>query len=291
MEISPRLVRAPNPSPLTGAGTNSYLVGRGQVAVIDPGPDMDTHLRAILDALAPDETISHIFVTHSHLDHSALSRRLSRATGAAVYALGDSAEGRRDENLTLGNIGGGEGVDHAFAPDNLLEDGGVIQGAGWAIKALWTPGHFGNHMCFEWADTLFSGDLVMGWATTLVSPPDGDMSDYLASLARLMALDHRCYFPGHGEVISDPSARLSWLWAHRHRREAQILAALGDGAHDTAALTAKIYTDVARALHPAAARNVLAHLIDLTRQNKVKPEGTLYRPRGFISSSQRPPCP
>ncbi|MGY6635488.1 MAG: MBL fold metallo-hydrolase [Alkalilacustris sp.] len=258
-----RCVLAPNPGPLTGAGTNSYILGAGAVAVIDPGPDDPAHLAALEAALGPAERISHIVVTHAHRDHSPLARVLAARWGASVAAFGDARAGVTPAIAALGDLGGGEGVDDAFAPDLILADGAVLEGAGWRLVAHWTPGHMGNHICLQWGDVVFSGDHVMGWATTVVSPPDGDMAAYMASLDRLAGLGARVFYPGHGAPVADPAARLAELIAHRRAREAQILAALTAAPQDIPALTARVYAGLAPGLVPAAARNVLAHLIDL----------------------------
>ncbi|MGB8621685.1 MAG: MBL fold metallo-hydrolase, partial [Paracoccaceae bacterium] len=210
-----RLVLAPNPSPMTYWGTNTYLLGTGYVAVIDPGPASDAHLEAILGALAPGERISHILVTHSHVDHSTLAPALSCATGAPVLAFGDSAAGRRADLAALTGLGGGEGVDRAFSPDERLADGDIVRGQGWSVTALWTPGHMGNHMCFAWGEALFTGDHVMGWASSMVSPPDGDLTAFMTSLERLATRRDRIFYPAHGAPVRDPAARLAELIAHR----------------------------------------------------------------------------
>ena len=278
LEPGLRRILAPNPSPLTGPGTNTYLLGTGQIAVIDPGPDDPAHLSAILAALGPDQSVSHIFVTHSHLDHSPLARALSAATGAPILAFGDSASGRSAVMRYLaegGTLGGGEGVDADFAPTRLLKDGETVAGDGWQLTALYTPGHFGNHMAFLWGDALFSGDLVMGWATSLVSPPDGDLTAFMASCRRLSQRNDRIYYPGHGHPVTAPKERVDWLIAHRLEREAQILTALQDGPSQIPELTRKIYTEIQPHLFPAAERNVLAHLIDLTTSNRCIADGPL----------------
>jgi glyoxylase-like metal-dependent hydrolase (beta-lactamase superfamily II) len=279
LEPGVRMVLAPNPSPMTFRGTNTYLVGRGAVAVIDPGPDDSGHLAAILNALAPGERVARILITHSHLDHSALARRLSDATGAPVLAAGPSDWGRRPIMQTLartGALGGGEGVDHAFRPDVQVAQGDVIDGDFGRIEVLETPGHMANHLSFAWKDMLFSGDLVMGWSTSLVSPPDGDMTAFMASLAVLAARADRVYYPGHGDPVTRPQSRCSALVAHRLSREAQIRAALQDLGQGTAADIARaVYHDLQPALVPAAERNVLAHLIDLNEKKIVALEGAL----------------
>jgi len=267
-----RRVLAPNPSPMTFRGTNSYLLGRGAVAVIDPGPALPAHLSALLAALEPGERISHILVTHSHVDHSMLAPALARASGAPVLAFGDSKAGRRADLARLTGLGGGEGVDRGFHPDATLADGEVLAGDGWAIEALHTPGHMGNHMCFVAGDMLFSGDQVMGWASSMISPPDGDLGDFMASLKRLRGRADGIYYPGHGAPVINPTARLDWLVAHRCTREAQILAALNNDPRTPGALAAAVYRDVTPALLPAATRNVLAHLIDLSERNLTVPD-------------------
>ena len=271
-----RRILAPNPSPMTWRGTNTYLLGRRDLAVIDPGPEDARHLAAILAALEPGQRISHVFVTHAHVDHSPLARRLSRETGAPVHAFGDAGAGRSKVMRDLaraGLTGGGEGVDRDFTPDIALCDQDRVDGEDWQLKALWTPGHFGNHLCLAWGDVIFTGDLVMGWASSLVSPPDGDLTDFMASCRRLRGVRARIFHPGHGAPVHDPAARLDWLIAHRRTREAAILAALSDGPVDVTGLTERIYTDTPIALRPAAARNVLAHIIDLYRKNIVEAEG------------------
>ena len=268
-----RRIVAPNPSPMTYRGTNTYLVGRRGLAVIDPGPMLEAHLDAILAAVTPGQRITHILVTHAHLDHSPLARPLSEATGAPVLAFGDAASGRSQAMQALaesGMVGGGEGVDAGFAPDQCLADGARVAGDGWQLEALHTPGHFGNHLSFAWGDMLFSGDVVMGWASSLVSPPDGDLTAFMTSLSRLAARRWSRFHPGHGAPIDAPAERLSELRDHRLMREAQILSALGSGASDATSLAARIYTDTPATLLPAATRNVLAHLLDLQASGRAR---------------------
>lgn len=274
LEPGLRRILAPNPSAMTLHGTNTYILGDDTLAVIDPGPDHAGHLAAILDAVRPDQRISHILVTHSHIDHSPLAPALSRETGAPVLAFGTSTAGRRVDLAQLTGLGGGEGVDRGFRPDRALADGEVVRGAGWSITVLHSPGHMGNHVCFAWGDAVFTGDHVMGWASSMVSPPDGDLGAFMTSLQRLARRRDRVFYPGHGDPVADPSRRLSELIAHRRGRERQIIAALRHGPADAATLTRAIYTDVAPALHPAAMRNVIAHLIDLTEREIVAPEKT-----------------
>lgn len=280
-----RRVVANNASPMTFRGTNTYLLGTGDLAVIDPGPDDPAHLQAILGSLGPDQRISHIFVTHAHLDHSPLARPLAAATGAPVLAYGDARSGRSavmKQLVARGLTGGGEGVDAGFVPDICLPDGAEVSGDGWSVTALHTPGHFGNHLCFAAEDFLFSGDLVMGWASSLVSPPDGDLTDFMASCRRLAQMPWQRFYSGHGAPIEQPHARLAWLLKHRETRESAILDALKLQPDTAQGLTTRIYTDIPPALIPAAERNVLAHLIDLQGKSCVHHAGELRRDSTFL---------
>ncbi len=278
LEPGLRAVLAPNPSPMTGWGTDTFVLGTGEVAVIDPGPDLPAHLAAVLAALRPGERISYILVTHPHLDHSALAPALSARTGAPVCGFGPAGAGRSARMQSLaaaGFAGGGEGVDTGFAPDHCLTDGDRVSGPDWHLTALHTPGHFAGHLSFAWHDRLFCGDVAMGWSTSLVSPPDGDMAAYMASLARLMAMDWRIAYPTHGAPIEDVAGRLSDLAAHRRGREAEILATLASGSATLPELTTLIYADTPIALHPAASRNIFAHLVDLHDRSMISAMPTL----------------
>ena len=276
VQMEPGLVRllAPNPSPMTERGTNTYLLGDAQaIAVIDPGPANDDHLAAIRAAIG-DRDVSQILVTHAHLDHSPLAAPLSRHTGAPVLAFGDARAGRPENMAGLTDLGGGEGVDADFAPDQRLVDGELIETPAGPVEAMCTPGHFGNHMAFLWNGAAFSGDLVMGWASTFISPPDGDVGAFLNSCRRLKARTPRRLYPGHGAPVEDPTARVDWLIAHRAAREAQILAALCEAPGTPASLAARLYSDIPPAMLPAATRNVLAHLIDLSARGRVRTSGS-----------------
>ena len=269
----PLTILAPNPSPLTGPGTNTFLLGRRHIAVIDPGPDDPGHRAAILEAAGG--RITHILVTHAHLDHSEGAAALSRATGAPVLAFGDALAGRSalmQRMAAEGLVGGGEGLDHGFTPDQILGDGAVVETPDWTIRAIHTPGHAANHLSFAFEDMLFCGDIVLGWSSTLISPPDGDLGDYFRSLDRIATLAPTRLLPAHGQPVEAPAARLTELARHRRERTAQILTQLRQGPADAPTLAARIY-DVPAALMPAATRNVLAHLLALSALGAVDPEG------------------
>jgi len=279
-----RRILAPNPSAMTYRGTNTYLLGETDLAVIDPGPRDAAHLEAILHAVSKGQRITHILVSHAHLDHSPLAQALARETGAPVLAYGNAAAGRSAIMSALAAAGAdrsGEGVDHAFIPDRTIADGERIDGAGWSLTALWTPGHFGNHLCFQWGSHVFSGDLVMGWASSLISPPDGDLSDFMASCRRLRALGPAVLHPGHGAPVTEATARIDWLIAHRQSREAEVFTALSHGPASAPELAARIHTDTPPQLLPAATRNVLAHLIDLAGRNRVRCDDPLHENARF----------
>ena len=267
LEPGLRRIVAPNPSPMTYRGTNTYLLGETALAVIDPGPSSDAHLAAILGAVQPDQHISHIIVTHTHLDHSPLARPLAAHTGAPVLAFGGADAGRSEVMRLLaaaGTVGGGEGVDTDFVPDIALADGAVVNGQGWQLDVIHTPGHIGNHISLGWNEACFTADHVMGWASSLVSPPDGDLTDFMTSCARLAnARDWRVFYPGHGAAVTDPAGRLDWLVSHRRAREAAVLELLAKAPANAPTLARTIYTETPPPLLGAATRNVLAQLIDL----------------------------
>ncbi|TLP64587.1 MBL fold metallo-hydrolase [Parasedimentitalea maritima] len=280
IELEPGLRRilAPNPSPMTYRGTNTYVIGRTDLAVVDPGPALPHHLQAILSAVEPGQKITHVIVTHSHLDHSPLAAELSQITGAPIYAYGSSAAGRSEVMTQLaaaGMTGGGEGIDLDFHPDLTVAHGDIITGSDWALEVIHTPGHLGNHVALAWNDACFTADHVMGWASSLVSPPDGDLSDFMASCHRLKERQWRVFHPGHGAPVTDPTARLDWLIAHRQSREAAVLECLAQGPATALSLAQAIYTETPASLLAAAERNVFAHLIDLVGKNRVSQIGDL----------------
>jgi glyoxylase-like metal-dependent hydrolase (beta-lactamase superfamily II) len=269
-EVSPliRRVVARNPSPFTYTGTGTYIVGRGEVAVIDPGPDIDEHIAALEVALK-GERVSHILVTHSHSDHCEAVPRFKEICGARVFAYppprGD------DESPAAADVKIEEGVDNRFKPDVLLKDGDVIEGKGWTIECLHTPGHMSNHLCFALyqENALFTGDHVMGCSTTVINPPDGNMRAYMASLRRLKTRTDDIYWPTHGAPVRQPEKLVNAYIAHRQEREAQILACLNQETVTIPAMVARLYAEVDPRLHPAAARSVLAHLIKLMEDGRV----------------------
>jgi len=279
-----RCLIAPNPSPMTHLGTNTWILGQSRLCIIDPGPDDPRHLAAIMQAVG-GRPVSHIIVTHSHLDHSALAPALSRQTGAPLLGFGPHGTGRSAVMTRWHDSGalpeGGEGADWEFVPDRRLGDREVIEGADWVLEVLHTPGHCGNHIALRCGDAVFCGDLVMGWASTLIAPPDGDVQDFTESCQALRALGPARLYPGHGPVIADPAARIDWLLAHRKSREAAIVAALTDGPKTVAELTRRIYSDTPSPLLGAAARSVLAHLIDLQARNRVAAGDDLHPDRPF----------
>jgi hydroxyacylglutathione hydrolase len=272
-----RAVTAPNAGPMTFTGTRSYIVGEGEVAVIDPGPDDPRHLDALAAAVR-GERVAAVLVTHAHLDHSAGARRFAERVGAPVLAHGDPIGARRPALARLagaGGLGGGEGLDARFRPDRRIGEGDTVAGPGWSLTALATPGHTADHLSFAWpeAGALFTGDLLMGWATPVISPPDGDLAAFRTSLARLAARGEGTVCPGHGAPVADPGALIAWVLAHRDAREAEIVAALAGGPMTPAALAAAIYAGLDPRLLPVAARNVLAHLLDLAERGLAEADG------------------
>ena len=252
-QVSPliRRVVARNPSAFTLHGTGTYIVGHGEVAVIDPGPDDPAHIDALLRAL-DGETVSHIVVTHTHRDHSPAAAALKAATGAPTFGFGPHGSGRPGAEGEGQDVE--EGADRAFTPDVRVGDGEVIDGKGWRLEAVYTPGHTSNHLCFALPEeeALFPGDHVMGWSTTIVSPPDGDMRRYVESLAKLTRRRDRVYWPTHGPSFTKPQDFVRGLIRHREARERQILDCLARGIRTIPEMVAVIYREVPQLLHPAA---------------------------------------
>jgi glyoxylase-like metal-dependent hydrolase (beta-lactamase superfamily II) len=268
-QVSPliRRVVANNPGPFTYLGTGTYIVGRGEVAVIDPGPDLPEHLGAIL-AATQGERVSHILVTHHHSDHSPLARPLAAVSGAPVYGCAVATK------PVEGEVKLEAGYDD-FKPDIPVCAGAVIEGAGWTIEAIPTPGHTSNHICYALREenALFSGDHIMGWSTTVITPPDGDMGAYMASLELVRARGFDTLWPTHGPPIKQVTPFIDAYAEHRRERERQILAELVAGETRIKAMVPRLYAAVDQRLWPAAAHSVLAHMIELVRSGRVISQG------------------
>lgn len=268
-QVSPliRRVIAENPGPFTYLGTGVYIIGRGDVAVIDPGPLLDTHFEALKRALA-GERVTHVFTTHTHLDHSPLAHPLAQWAGCRVYGTPDPEGSHQQVSLE-------EDGEAGFMPDVIVKDGDVFTGPGWTLEAIATPGHMSNHVCYALKEenALFSGDHIMGWSTTVISPPDGNMGDYYRSLAKVRARDFATLWPTHGPPVRDANAFIDAYVAHRRAREAAILERLRAGDELIPEMVKAIYRDVDPRLHPAAARSVLAHMIYLVEAGKVLADG------------------
>ena len=269
-----RRVVAHNPSPFTFKGTGTYIVGHGKVAVIDPGPDLAEHVAALLASLE-GETVTHILVTHTHLDHSPAAAALKRATGAKTYGFGPHGSGRTEDRagIELGVVE--EGGDHDFMPDLAMREGDAVAGPGWTLAAVETPGHTSNHLCFALTEekTLFTGDHVMGWSTSVIAPPDGDMAAYMRSLGKLLKRDDALYWPTHGPSIPEPKKHVAAFIAHRQERAEAILARLKAGDTAIPEIVKHVYAGLDPRLVPAAGRSVLAHLIELVERGRALADG------------------
>jgi glyoxylase-like metal-dependent hydrolase (beta-lactamase superfamily II) len=272
--ISPliRRIVAKNPSPFTYHGTGTYLIGQGEVAVVDPGPALVEHVDALLAVLARSgERISHQLITHTHNDHSPAARLVRERTGAVTYGFGPHAQGRYERGSSV-EAGG----DLDFIPDVRIGHGDVIEGADWSIECVHTPGHCSNHLCYALREeqVLLTGDHVMGWSTSVISPPDGDMGAYLASLELLLERDDRVYVPTHGPVIESPKPFVRALIEHRKQREQQILACIEAGVHRIAEMVPRMYVGTPALLYPAAARSVFAHVLHMIDRGSLQYEGS-----------------
>jgi glyoxylase-like metal-dependent hydrolase (beta-lactamase superfamily II) len=275
VRVSPLISRvvADNPGPFTFKGTGVYIVGNKDVAVIDPGPDDASHVDALKRALE-GRRVTHILVTHTHSDHSPAAKPLKEWSGAKTYAFGPHGSGKLDDGVRVE-----EGGDMQFAPDVRVKDGEIIRGNGFTFECVFTPGHTSNHMCYALKEenALFTGDHVMGWSTTVVTPPDGDMAQYMASVKKLMARSDATLYPTHGAPVTDPKPFLAAYLEHRLDRERQILACIREGLPTIPQMVARMYADVDKRLHPAASRSVLAHLIQLEQEGRVVNDGGRYR--------------
>lgn len=274
VRLSPlvRRVVAGNSGPMTFTGTCSYIVGKGHVAIIDPGPDLQEHVDALLEA-ARGETVTHVLVSHTHRDHSPAARAIQAATGAVILGCGPHRSARP---LAQGEANALEGSgDLDYRPDRELVDGDMVEGLGWRLETVATPGHTANHLAFALPEenVLFSADHVMAWSTSVVAPPDGAMSDYMASLEKLRARDEAIYWPGHGGPVTDPQRFLRALSHHRRQRETSILNRLALGDRTIPAIVAAIYQGLKPALTGAASLSVFAHLEDLVARDLVRTDG------------------
>src|SRR5215472_9233263 len=258
-----RRIVANNPGPFTFRGTGTYVVGEGEVAVIDPGPDLAEHVEALLAGLK-GERITHLLITHTHRDHSPAAAAVKAATGAPTYGFGPHGG-------TRGIPGIEEGGDWDFAPDIVVKDGNQIIGSGWRFEAVHTPGHTSNHLCFALSDQgiLFSGDHVMGWSTSVIAPPDGNMAAYMGSLDKLLVRNDTVYWPTHGPAITEPKEHVRAFIAHRREREAGVIACLEAGIGQIDAMVERLYIGLNPELNRAAGRSLLAHLIDLIGRGAV----------------------
>ncbi|MDP9086524.1 MAG: MBL fold metallo-hydrolase [Pseudomonadota bacterium] len=269
--LEPGIARllAHNPSPFTYTGTQSYLVGDDEVALIDPGPDLREHLDALIAAIAGRKLVA-LLCTHTHRDHSPAAAPLAVATGAPIIGCAP---------LTLESVGprADASFDGTYAPDRILADGDAIMVDGRSLTAVATPGHTSNHLCYEYGDALFTGDHVMGWSTTVVVPPDGDMAAYMASLDKLRQRTDRVYYPAHGAAVTKPRQLVRGMIGHRLQRERQILRLVGEGSNTVHAIVAGAYPGLDPRLIPAAGGSVLAHLVDLERRGLVRDDGETWK--------------
>lgn len=270
-EVAPGIARvlAHNPSAFTYYGTQTYLVGTDELAVIDPGPDLSEHLDALFKAIG-GRTVAAILCTHTHRDHSPAAVPLAALTGAPVIGCAP---------LVMDGTGLEAGFDSTYRPDRVLEDGEELGFGDQRLVAVATPGHTSNHLCFAYGDILFSGDHVMGWSTTVVVPPDGDMAAYIASLEKLRQRTDRVYLPAHGPAITNPQQYVRHLIGHRMQREKQILRLIGDGARDIPDIVVNAYPGLDRRLVAAAGASVLAHLVDLEQRGLVERDGERWTAR------------
>lgn len=264
-----RRVIANNPGPFTLYGTGTYILGRGDVAIIDPGPPDPTHIEAIV-AATRGERITHMLVTHTHMDHSPGCRLLRRSTDAPTYGYGPHGAGKIEQGVPVE-----EGGDMDFSPDVRVTDGDVIEGDGWSVECVYTPGHTSNHICYQLRAerALFTGDHVMGWSTSIVSPPDGDMKSYMASLRRLLERDDAVYWPTHGPAITRPKPHVEAFIAHRLEREAEIRDCLGRGIARIGEMVPIMYAGLPESMFPAAARSVFAAMLCLVERGEVRCDG------------------
>ena len=274
VELQDGLMRliAPNPSPMTSTGTNTYILGRKELLIIDPGPNSEAHLRNIMEVIPKYTKVTHILITHSHLDHSGLAPKLSKILNAPTLAFGTALDGLSNDMKSICKMGLTSetfGIDTEFVPDHFLEDKEKISSLEWEVVAHHTPGHLSNHICYQYLDKLFTGDHIMEWSTSVISPPEGDVSQFINSCEKIYNLHCEKFYPGHGIPVENPSERIVELIEHRKKREAEILNFLKNRDATISQITKKIYLNIDQNLLSVASRNVKAHLVDLIIKKQV----------------------
>ena len=264
---------APNPSPMTNEGTNTYILGQEELIIIDPGPNSKTHIRNLLEIIPPNAKVTHILVTHSHLDHSELAPTLSKIFNAPTFAFGRALDGQSNDMKNMckmGLVSGSFGIDMEFVPDYFLHDKEKIISSEWEIVVHHTPGHLCNHVCYQYFDILFTGDHVMEWSTSVISPPEGEISQFIHSCKEINKLQCQKFYPGHGHPVENPNGRIAELIEHRKERELEILNFLKSKEATISQITKSVYLNIDKELLSVASRNVRAHLIDLIINKQVK---------------------
>ena len=274
VELQDGLMRliAPNPSPMTSTGTNTYILGRKELLIIDPGPNSEAHLRNIMEVIPDNTKVTHILITHSHLDHSGLAPKLSKILNAPTLAFGTALDGLSNDMKRICKMGltfETFGIDTEFVPDHFLEDKEKISSLEWEVVAHHTPGHLSNHICYQYLDKLFTGDHIMEWSTSVISPPEGDVSQFINSCEKIYNLHCKKFYPGHGIPVENPSERIVELIEHRKKREIEILNFLKNRDATISQITKKIYLNIDQNLLSVASRNVKAHLVDLIIKKQV----------------------
>ena len=263
---------APNPSPMTSTGTNTYILGRKELLIIDPGPNSEAHLRNIMEVIPKYTKVTHILITHSHLDHSGLAPKLSKILNAPTLAFGTALDGLSNDMKSICKMGLTSekfGIDTEFVPDHFLKDEEKISSREWEVVAHHTPGHLSNHICYQYLDKLFTGDHIMEWSTSVISPPEGDVSQFINSCEKIYNLHCEKFYPGHGIPVENPSERIAELIEHRKKREIEILNFLKNRDATISQITKNIYFNIDQNLLSVASRNVKAHLVDLIIKKQV----------------------
>ena len=273
-ELQDGLMRliAPNPSPMTSTGTNTYILGRKELLIIDPGPNSEAHLRNIMEVIPKYTKVTHILITHSHLDHSGLAPKLSKILNAPTLAFGTALDGLSNDMKSICKMGLTSekfGIDTEFVPDHFLKDEEKISSREWEVVAHHTPGHLSNHICYQYLDKLFTGDHIMEWSTSVISPPEGDVSQFINSCEKIYNLHCEKFYPGHGLPVENPGQRIAELIEHRKKREIEILNFLKNRDATISQITKNIYFNIDQNLLSVASRNVKAHLVDLIIKKQV----------------------